>query len=541
MIRNLLLSIMLLKAAVAWTASQPIPCEVVVPLLDAHHAVVVAVAPDGKSYPVFLAAPASPLLAEVRQQLETSFAQQVLKLDRYARNLLIARRKSSGKAVEDALTTPMYLLMSNEEGGFARFGFWLQDTDGKRRLLMRAYVDLVVNERGVRTGGFEEIFSHELGHLILKALTGGLPAGFSRNMHQSMSITDYPTAFDEGYAEHFQAVVRDATTNPYLGKTTNGSSGTDFETLWLSAADGQLRIDGVKRNLFIHRKPLPSAALDPQPDLYRLFVDDETSTAFLPTELKNGQQMMASEGVIATLFYRLVNDDTLRNSYRDPSFYEPLTESPAPNPRQVITPYENVNLKLFAAMAQVPRWTADQPPILSILRMYGQLFPDEAKRVDQIFVETTWGAVTSQPLAAALQRASADGRRGDIAAFRQDLAAPLVTPVIAEVVDGRLALDANLGPELWVLNSNFKIASAYWETQRTEPLAINVNTGTVADFMTIPGVDLGLARKIVTERDARGFFRSLDALGTIGVPAAVLRDLREMQKQAQVAGTYDRP
>lgn len=541
MIRKLLLPIVLLRAAIAWSAPQPVLCEVVVPLLDAHQAVVTAAAPDGKSYPVFLPAPAGPLLAEVRQQLNTSFAQQVLKLDRYARNLVIARRKSIGKPLEDALTAPMYLLMSNEEGGFARLGFWFQDSDGKRRLLMREYVDLVVSERSVRAGGFEEIFSHELGHLILKALTGGLPAGLSRNMHLSMSITDYPTAFEEGYAEHFQVLVRDATANPYLRKLSIGSLETDMETSWLSAADGQLRIDGVKRNLFIHRKPLPASALDSQPDLYRVFVDDETSIVFLPTELKNGQQMLASEGVIATLFYRFVNDDTLRNSYREPSFYEPFTQSPVAVPREVITPYENVNLKLFAAMAQVPRWSADQPPILGILHKYGQLFPDEAKRADQIFIETTWGAVTSQQLAAALQRASADGHRGDITAFRRDLAFPLLAPVMGEVLASKLFLDANLGPELWIVNSDFKIASPYWQTQRTEPLVINLNTATVPELMSIPGIDLGLARKIVAARDARSFFRTLDDLAAVGLPPAVLELIRKMSQQAQAFGAYDRP
>jgi hypothetical protein len=540
MIRKFLLPIMLLRAATAWAAPQPVPCEVVVPLLDAHQAVVTATAPDGKSYPVFLSAPTSPLLTEVRQQLDSSFAQQVLKLDRYARNLVIARRQSAGKPVEDALTAPMYLLMSNEEGGFARFGFWLQDPDGKRRFLMREYVDLVVEERSVRAGGFEEIFSHELGHLILKALTGSLPAGLSRNMHQSMSITDYPTAFDEGYAEHFQVLVRDATTNPYLRKLSIGSLETDMETSWLSVADGQLRIDGVKRNLFIHRKPLPASALDSQPDLYRVFVDDETSTAFLPTELKNGQQMMASEGVIATLFYRLVNDATFRNSYRAPSFYEPFTQSPVVTPRQVVTPYENVNLKLFAAMAQVPRWSTDQPPILSILQKYGQLFPDEAKRADQIFIETTWGAVTSQQLAAALQRASADGHRGDITAFRRDLAFPLLAPVTDEIAASKLSLDANLGPELWIVNSGFKIPSAYWETQRTEPLVINLNTATTPELMTIPGIDLELARKIVLARDARGFFHSIDDLAAAGVPSSAIARLKQLQQQVEALGTYNR-
>ncbi len=204
----------------------------------------------------------------------------MLRLDRYARNLIAARPETARTPVEEWLAAPMYLLMSAEEGGFARFGFWLEDAAATRKLVLSGYVDLVVSQNSVETGDFEEIFSHELGHLILKALTGGVGNGPSRKMHQSMSVTDYPTAFDEGYAEHFQPLARDATTNAYLRKLMSGVSATDFELFWLSAADGQLRTDGVKRNLFIHRKPLPRdcARSPPRPvpavhrpgDLHRL-------------------------------------------------------------------------------------------------------------------------------------------------------------------------------------------------------------------------------------------------------------------------------
>ena len=100
-------------------------------------------------------------------------------------------------------------------------------------------------------------------------------------------ISQGPVSYTHlGYAEHFQPLARDATTNATLRKMMDGRGAMDLELFWLSAADGQLRSDGVKRNWFIHRKPIPAIALDANPDLYRLFVDDETSTTFLPTELK---------------------------------------------------------------------------------------------------------------------------------------------------------------------------------------------------------------------------------------------------------------
>ena len=525
-----------------WAAPQrpPTPCEVLVPVLDSQQSVVTATTAEGKPYPVFRVAAESKTVNQVRHELETSFAQQVLKLDRYARNLALGRRQTAGAAIEEALSAPMYLLMSTEEGGYARFGFWLEDATGKRRLVLAGYVDLVVRDDSVDGGGFEEIFSHELGHLITKTLIGGVPCGPSQKMHQSMTVTDYPTAFYEGYAEHFQPLARDATTNATLRKMMDGRGATDLELFWLSAADGQLRSDGVKRNWFIHRKPIPSIALDANPDLYRLFVDDETSTTFLPTELKNGQEMMASEGVNATLFYRTVNDHRLGQSYREPAFYKAFVGAPVGTPQEAVTPYENVNLKLFAAMDKLRGRTATGPPIIELVNEYARLFPDERKRIYELFIETTWGATASQEVAAALQHAAAIGHRGDMALFRQERAFPLLDALIVEVAGGKRALDANLGPELWVANAGFKIASPVWDTQRTQPLTININTASVAELMTVPGVDLQMARRIIAARDARGFFRSMDELSAAGVPDGAMGSLREMKKAMDQVECRDR-
>jgi hypothetical protein len=531
-----------LCSTLIWAAPQrtPIPCEVLVPLVDSQQSVITATATDGKSYPVFRVAAESKLVNGVRSELETSYAQEVLKLDRYARNLLIAKRETTVAPLDEALIAPMYLLMSTEEGGFARFGFWLEDANGKRTLVRAGYVDLVVSENSVDTGDFEEIFSHELGHLILKAMTGGVPCGPSRKMHQSMTVTDYQTAFDEGYAEHFQPLARDATNNTYLRKLTSGMGTTDFETLWLSAADGQLRTDGAKRNLFIHRKPLPTIALDANPDLYRLFIEGETSTTFLPTELKNGQEMMASEGVIATLFYRMVNDKKLGMSYREPAFYQAFLREPVEAPQQAVTPYENVNLKLFAAMSKLRGSTMVRPPVIDLIDEYARLFPNEAKRVYELFIDTTWAATASQEVAMALRRAAIAGHRGDVTLFRQDRPFPLLDALIADVAGGKRTLDANLGSELWVANTGFKIASPVWDTKRTQPLTLNLNTANVAELMTIPGLDLPMARRIIAYRDAHGFFRSIDELNETGVPGSVIGALREMRKAMEQIGCRDR-
>jgi len=480
-------------------AAAPVPCHVLAPRFDAAHAVVTAKAADGHAYPVVQLAPPSKLLDQVQRELAHSYAQRVLHLDRYLRN-----------STQDP--APMYLLMSAEEGGFARFGFWLEDAAGKRTLVKASYVDLVVDERSVKSGNFEEIFSHELGHLILQALLGTPLPSRSHKMHQSMAVTDYATAFDEGFAEHFQPMARDATENPVFRR-----AGSDFDRLWLSGADTELRTDGVKHNVFIHRKPLPATAYDPQPDLYRLFVEDETSTVFLPAELRNGQQMMASEGVIATLFYRFVNDPQLSAWRRPAAFYRPFGVT-----ADQLTAHENVYLKLFAAITQLHGYAHSRAPMIELVEHYARLFPDEAARIRQLFIETTWGATASPRLANAFVDAARAGQRGDIAAFRASRPFKDLDALIADVSAGRRALDAGVGPEFWIENRSFLIASPIWRTERTKPLALNLNTATVVEWMTLPGIDLKLAQRIVAVRDALGCFRIKAEMRSAGVPDAVL-------------------
>ncbi len=178
--------------------------------------------------------------------------------------------------------------------------------------------------------------------------------------------------------------------------------------------------------------------------------------------------------------------------------------------------------------------------MINLVEQYAKLFPDEAKRIYAIFIETTWGATVSQQLASGLAHAAAEGARGDIAAFRQDHPFPLLDSTIAQVVERKIALDASLGSELWVANTAFKIAPAVWGTKRSEPLTMNLNTASVAEWMSVPGVDLRMARKIIAARDARGVFRSLDQLREAGVPSDVIARLREMQVAMAQLGDYKR-
>lgn len=90
---------------------------------------------------------------------------------------------------------------------------------------------------------------------------------------------------------HFQALARRLTVHPALRAADAGLPFKPYIGYWQDAADGVLRIVGVRRNLFVQTQlTMPDLAAAAAPD---------ATPHFAPTHLKNGQQMLAAEGVIA--------------------------------------------------------------------------------------------------------------------------------------------------------------------------------------------------------------------------------------------------
>lgn len=492
-LRGLLLTLAasLALAAGPAPAAERIAADLIVPLTDATGAPVTRAGPDGATYPVFRPADASPLFDTIKAMLDQPPAQGVLRLERWARQ----------RAGHPVTAEPFRLALTSEEGGFPRYGCWIAEPGQEPRFVAAGYVELVPNEQSIQSGFFEEVFVHETGHLILKALAGELEGQRTAKFHQAVAVTDRVTAFDEGYAEHFQPMVRETTLNPSVRRWMTGAGANDLNQFWLSNADMNLRTDGVKRNLFIHARYFPEIA-----DVYDNLVAADTSAVFATDRLRNPQEMLASEGVVATLFYRFVNDDQLRQSYRDRAFYQRFIPDLAGEPADAVSPEENVNLKIMEAFKAMPN--ADgKAPLTRFFNAYARLFPEDAARVRLLFIATTWGAATSRPLADAFVRAAERGHLGDHAGLDSEKPFERLAAVAA---DTSIALDAEVGPELWLTNPDFLIKTAPWEPERTEPLAADLNTASAAELRALFGFSRDSAASILAARDQRGHFASID-------------------------------
>ena len=145
--------------------------------------------------PVFSRHPQGPAVAGV---LARGFSGRLLRL--YAMEQEYLRRRT-GAAPE-----PAYLLLSNRQGGFPEFGFML-DAVPKPGV---GYVDLPQSQKVIgRFGAMDQIFPHELMHVIVRQLAGAPRESGANQVHAVGVRTDPVQAFSEGFAEHVQILAVD--------------------------------------------------------------------------------------------------------------------------------------------------------------------------------------------------------------------------------------------------------------------------------------------------------------------------------------------
>lgn len=455
--------------------------------------------PDGKPAPIVTRLRGGELFAKLQREAKDGFTASMLALDE-------AAQLASGIAEPHAT----WLYLSLEDGGYARSGFWLKTGDDER-YVAEPFVDLVVDDETIADGTFEEIFAHELGHVMLRRLVPRFPLGYSRTPHSAFAITDPPTAFDEGFAIHFQGLSRAYTRNERLRREDRGFDGRPFVGTWLSNLDRAARIDGMRRNLFVHAQ-LPLAG---ESDA---IAAREYSTLFDTAKYKSGDQMMASEGVVATVFYRwLVPGDASNTA---------LAERYG---------------RVFEALGVLGRGELppDTPILVRLLRSYAGLHPENGGDALRLFVETTFASTIDPAVAREAEALAARGRVGDHEAFVAQLrpARENLARVVEETVRIPARLDAALSTPIWL----YAELPPKTPEGKPTPLAVNLNTTEREPLAALPGVGDALAAKIVAERRAKGPYANLTNLSErVKLSGKAAAAVAELNEAAQKAGTYER-
>lgn len=414
--------------------------------------------------------------------LKRGISGRLLRAYRWEQRWLAAR---DGREVESA-----YLLLSSSQGGFPRFGFCLDDA----RKPGVGYVDLHQSQRpsGV-FGAIDQIFPHELLHVIARQLAGESPAGGANQVHAIAVRTDPAVAFHEGFAEHIQALaIDDADAAPETAALATDRERRDRAerqleayrraltarwapaprarlgfVMWFGSAEQALRYHGVKANRFGYEPAIPDRLLVPG-DPYRAYLLENIMPGEIGGRRKAPGRLRASEGAVAAFFARLATANPVRQRFENAAFYEAFGTTASD-----VAPIENAYLKIFTVLAEARPFN-----VVAFARSYSTRFPDEANVV-------------------------------------RDMAR-----------DIGLDLDAG-APELWILNDAFTTGTTLFDQYRGIPRAhtFDLNAASLVDLLGVPGMTRAVANAILFGAP----FEALDDLARVpGVTPALLGRFRQM-------------
>ena len=334
----------------------------------------------------------------------------------------------------------------------------------------------------------------------------------SRNAHSVLTVTDPTTAFDEGFGEHFQPIAVALTENPGFSQRVHdaGSAPADF---WLSRRETWLREFAIPHGdfQFAHRPHSWGAS---SLDRWRAAQTDWSSD---PCRLRSGEQMMASEGVAATLFYRLVGPDL--------------------RPQLLLERYE----RLITVLAKMGNWRS-RAPMVDLVRLWAARYPDDRARVLDAFLETTAGATFDPALREQASALSCVGAAGRMTRFIVALKSyrEQIKALIERSEGGLPNLAANLAPEIWLADPKILTPDAPWSDNLTQPLVLDLNTADEASLAYLFQGDSKLAKRILAARDNRGFADVNDAVCRSALDKEQRTRLSAMEEGARNLPTFTR-
>lgn len=450
----------------------------------------------------------NPFALKVFQELNSPYHQTVIRLNQCSRNL---------SANTDG---PNVLYISENEGGFPRHGLAIQEEKGVLEYPNLNYVDLVVWEDKFEYGAID-IYSHELGHVMMNNIFDSFPEYKTRKQHVSMGITDFNMAFYEGWGEHFQRLAFD---NVPLYQ--NGFYRLfDYDRtnkLWHSNIDKDLRIEAVLKNEYIYEKLLPSNVSIDSLSMEEIILTEHTSTIFDFSKLKNAQQMLSCEGVLATLFYRINTNEILQNNYQGKEFYNHFLLSPIPDgaePKDIFSPFENVILKNFWVWQEIKDKDFNLHNItIEFIKEWCNSFPEDKNELVKLFIATTIGKTINNELGDIYEKMVWYGNIGDYKLFNiysKNYIQKFIE-LKKDVLSDILLLERNIGSELWVENSSVNVRTTLWDENNKIPLYININSASVYEIASFWNMDLSKAKLFIKKRDEIGYFKSFEEADIFG-------------------------
>lgn len=305
-------------------------------------------------------------------------------------------------ATEGRAPEPAYLALTSQTGGFPRTGFVLDDVAKPQA----GWVDLRRSSTlSGRFGAMDQIFPHELWHVMAFQLAGPPRRGGSTQVHALGVRTDPITAFHEGLATHAQvmavddpgampetAALRDDVSLASRAFADVEAFGHDLRRgwpvqpqrlrflFWFSSAEQVLRYHAVKANRLAREPQVPPGLLL-APDPYPAYLWASVTMPPLDGPWRRPAVAWSIDGPVAYVTWRLATDPRLQQRYLSEDFYRAFGRSPAD-----VDPVDNAAFKMFAVLHR------HRPESLaSFLRGWMAEFPEDASDVSRIAGEAAGG------------------------------------------------------------------------------------------------------------------------------------------------------
>ena len=431
---------------------------------------------------------------KVMAQIKNSFAGEFL--DVYFLAQVYLKNKNKLEDIE-----PAYIALTSNQGGFAKFGFSLRDGDKDLLLPNTAYVDITESQAtspADKLMSFTQLYPHEMGHVLFRMLSREDSVNNnsnSVNMHFFSIVTDYATAFNEGFAEHVENVSRKFEPS---AKIKNGiyedienigklmdpfRMGFKRDYVWpvrlgyykASMLYWYQKFEDYKRHVRafsgdIRYKNTVISLSNPEDAItYR-----NSGVELNRESQRNYVQMLATEGVVSAFLTNLSTGE-LPNHYLAPSFYRQFlldsTVMTVP-PQELFDPVKNQFMKYIHVLHNdVVVNNSPNAQLIDFITGYMKSFPSEAPYVTELFEKV------------------------------------LGVPYSGEVP-----------PPMWLLVKEHPHRLLVFDPfdAITVPLyTFDLNAGEIEDFLTLEGFSKVDAEKIVQYRQTHGFFTGWNQLETI--------------------------
>jgi hypothetical protein len=431
---------------------------------------------------------------KVLAQIKNSFAGEFL--DVYFLAQVYLKNKNKLEDIE-----PAYIALTSNQGGFAKIGFSLREGDKDLFLPNTAYVDITESQAtspADKLMSFTQLYPHEMGHVLFRMLSREDSVNNnanSVNMHFFSIVTDYATAFNEGFAEHIENVSRKFEPNAkikngiYEDVEKIGKSMGPFLTGFKRDYMWPIRLGYYKASMLYwyqkfedykrHVRAFSGDIRYKNAVLSLSNPEDAITYRNSGVELngdssRNYVQMLATEGVVSAFLTNLSSGE-LPLHYLAPSFYRQFVLDSTvlvKPPQELFDPLKNQFMKYIHVLHNdVVVNNSSNAQLTDFITGYMKSFPSEAPYVPELFEKI------------------------------------LGVPYSKEVP-----------PPMWLLVKEHPHRLLVFDPfdAITVPLyTFDLNAGEIEDFLTLEGFSKVDAEKIVQYRQTHGFFTDWNQLDAI--------------------------